>query len=130
MHSDRELKIEHGAIVVQGPDDESTLVNEFVNLETVPGTTGAGTLLAAAAGRGEMILYQFPSGFENDFHNTPVPTWMIFLSGALEVTTSDGSTSTFTPGGIVRFTDASGPGHRSRVVSSDDVMVAAIHMPD
>lgn len=124
------MNVEHSAVVTRSSSGESTLITEVVDLELVPGTSGAGSLFAAAAGRGEVAFYRFPTGFENGFHNTDVPTWMLFLSGRLEVTTSDGSTATFGPGGIAKFSDATGPGHRSRVVSTDDVVVVAARMTE
>ncbi|MGY1773724.1 hypothetical protein [Blastococcus sp. SYSU D00813] len=71
-------------------------------------------------------MYRFPAGFANDFHNAPAPTWMLFLTGRFEITTSDGSRRLFGPGDVVRFEDVTGPGHRSRVVSDDDVHVVTV----
>lgn len=120
--------VEIHSIVTRGPGAESTFSTQPVDLMPVPGMSGATALLTAALGNGDASLFRFPAGLENDFHNTDVSTLMFFLAGELEVSTSDGSSVRFGPGSIARFDDATGPGHRSRVVSRSDVLVATVRM--
>lgn len=113
--------------VVVDPDGTgSAVVDEVLQLPAVPGGEGPTALRVAAVGQGTTSLFRFPAGFENDFHNAPEPSWMLFLAGRLEVTTSDGTTVVLAAGDAVRFEDVSGPGHRSRVVSDEDVLVASM----
>jgi hypothetical protein len=116
----------HAYVVSSSPDDGSAIVEEVVELSAVPGLTGPAALSVASLGTGEAALYRFPPGFENDLHNTEIPTWMIVLEGQLELATTDGSSIVLGPGDVTRFEDATGPGHRSRVVSGSGVLVAAI----
>ncbi|WP_409332374.1 hypothetical protein [Trujillonella humicola] len=113
--------------VVLGPEGgESTVATDTLALPPVPGLTGAARVYAGGLGAGPGTVFRFPAGFANDFHNAPGTTWMLFLTGRFEVTTSDGSSVVLAAGDIVRFEDVTGPGHRSRVVSDEDVLVVTV----
>jgi hypothetical protein len=113
-------------VVTSSPDDGSAIVEEVAELSPVPGLTGTAALSVGPLGSGDAALYRFPAGFENDLHNTEVLTWMIVIEGQLELGTTDGASAILQPGDVARFEDATGPGHRSRVVAGSEVLVAAI----
>ena len=58
-------------------------------------------------------------GWFGDWHPTPTRQFMCLLSGALEVSVSDGETRRMTPGAIVLLEDTDGRGHATRVVSDE-----------
>jgi quercetin dioxygenase-like cupin family protein len=51
-----------------------------------------------------------------DWHNDPVPRYVITLTGVLEFTTRDGDTFTIVPGDVLLAVDHTGTGHRWRLV--------------
>lgn len=51
-----------------------------------------------------------------DWHNDPVPQYVITLSGVLEFTTVGGETFTIEPGDVLLAIDHTGSGHQWRLV--------------
>ena len=54
-----------------------------------------------------------------DWHNDPIPQYVITLSGILEFTTKTGETFTIYPGDVLLATDHTGSGHKWRLMNSD-----------
>ena len=54
-----------------------------------------------------------------DWHNDPIPQYVITLSGVLEFTTKGGETFTVHPGEILIATDHTGTGHKWRLVNDE-----------
>jgi len=54
-----------------------------------------------------------------DWHNDPIPQYVITLSGILEFTTKTGETFTLHPGDVLLATDHTGSGHRWRLLNDD-----------
>ena len=52
-----------------------------------------------------------------DWHNDPIPQYVLFLSGVLEFTTKTGETFTVRPGEVLIATDHTGSGHKWRLVN-------------
>ena len=52
-----------------------------------------------------------------DWHNAPVPQYVITLAGILEFTTKGGETFTIHPGEILVAVDHTGTGHKWRLVN-------------
>jgi len=110
--------------VVVGDDGKSRfeeLPIEFHHLDdVVPG----GAFDAAPLGSNEVALVRFRPGFVADWHHTPAPTWMMVMTGRMELGLSDDVWAELVPGDVVYMTDASGDGHRSRVLGDEDVLMA------
>ncbi len=51
-----------------------------------------------------------------DWHNAPVPQYVITLSGTLEFTTRDGEQFTLRPGDVLIAQDCAGSGHTWRLI--------------
>lgn len=51
-----------------------------------------------------------------DWHNDPIPQYVITLSGVLEFTTVGGETFTIHPGDVLLAVDHTGTGHKWRLV--------------
>lgn len=54
-----------------------------------------------------------------DWHNDPIPQYVITLSGILEFTTKTGETFTIHPGDVLLATDHTGTGHKWRLLNDD-----------
>ena len=69
-------------------------------------------------------------GWVGDWHPVPFRQLHIYLSGEVEVGTSDGEIRQFGPGSIILVEDTTGKGHRSRVVGSSEVLIAVVKLVD
>jgi len=69
-------------------------------------------------------------GWVGDWHPAPFRQLHIYLSGEVEVETSDGEIRRIGAGGVTLVEDTSGKGHRSRVVGSSDVLIAVVKFAD
>ena len=54
-----------------------------------------------------------------DWHNDPIPQYVITLSGVLEFTTADGETFTLRPGDVLLAEDHTGSGHKWRLIDDE-----------
>ncbi|AZG99311.1 TPA: cupin domain-containing protein [Proteus mirabilis] len=59
------------------------------------------------------------SGGSYDWHQDPVPRYVITLSGTLEFETKDGSTFIIKPGDVLLAQDNSGTGHKWRLMDDE-----------
>ncbi len=78
----------------------------------------------------ECFLLRGKPGWQGDWHPAPFRQLHFYLSGEVEVETSDGKIGRTSAGGVALVEDTSGKGHRSRVVSSSDVLIAAVKLAD
>ena len=62
-------------------------------------------------------FFSVPVGWFGDWHPAPARQFMILLTGAVDVMTSDGSVLQMRSGDIVLLEDTGGRGHKSRNVS-------------
>ena len=72
----------------------------------------------------------WPSGWIGDWHPTPRKQFLIILSGESEAQVSDGEVRRFSPGCVLLVEDTWGKGHKSRVLSSEDMGVAIVQLPE
>jgi quercetin dioxygenase-like cupin family protein len=54
-----------------------------------------------------------------DWHNDPIPQYVLTLSGILEFTTKGGETFTLHPGDVLLAEDHTGTGHKWRLLNDD-----------
>jgi hypothetical protein len=111
-------------VVVAGEDGKTRLEEDELELVSVEGVTPGGVFDAVGLGTSDVAFVHFAPGFEADFHLTPDPTWMFVMSGRIAVGLSDDVWFELGPGDIVRATDTSGEGHRSRVLGDEAVLMA------
>jgi len=89
-----------------GPDGNSHVVRGSVN---------SNQLIQA-----ESILFkETPAHSSYDWHNDPIPQYVITLSGILEFTTVAGETFTIHPGEVLLATDHVGSRHKWRLVNDE-----------
>jgi len=85
------------------------------NSHVVPGTVNGDKLVGADSIHFKETLPH--SAF--DWHNDPIPQYVITLSGVLEFTTIGGETFTIRPGDVLLAEDDTGSGHKWRLVNDE-----------
>jgi quercetin dioxygenase-like cupin family protein len=88
-----------------------------------------GSIELAAGARGDSVGKAIPvvelsfqetrSGGSFEWHQDPVPRFVITLSGTLEFETKSGAKFTIHPGDVLLAQDNSGTGHKWRLVGDD-----------
>jgi quercetin dioxygenase-like cupin family protein len=85
------------------------------NSHVTSGSVRANALVAA-----ESIEFKETAAHSSfDWHNDPIPQYVITLSGVLEFTNKGGETFVVHPGEILIATDHTGTGHKWRLVNDD-----------
>ena len=85
------------------------------NSHVTYGSVSVNELVAA-----ESILFkETPAHSSFDWHNDPIPQYVITLSGVLEFATKGGETFVVHPGEILIATDHTGSGHKWRLVNDE-----------
>ena len=67
----------------------------------------------------ELSFQETRSGGSYEWHQDPVPRFVITLSGTLEFEVKSGATFTIRPGDILLAQDDSGTGHKWRLIGDD-----------
>jgi hypothetical protein len=87
-------------------------------------------LFSAFEAASEYGFERVPPGWVGGWHPAPRRVLAIYLSGSLEMETSDGEVRAIGPGSILLAEDTSGKGHRNRVTSSTELEMVFITLPD
>jgi quercetin dioxygenase-like cupin family protein len=89
-----------------GPDGNSRVVH---------GSVTGGEWVEA-----ESILFEeTPAHSSLDWHNDPIPQYVITLTGVLEFKTRSGETFTIHPGEVLLAEDHTGSGHKWRLINDE-----------
>jgi quercetin dioxygenase-like cupin family protein len=76
-----------------------------------------GTLATRDVVAAKSIMFEeTPAHSSLDWHNDPIPQYVITLSGTLEFTTKTGETFTIHPGEVLLAQDHTGTGHKWRLI--------------
>ena len=85
------------------------------NSHVIPGTVNGDRLVDA-----ESIHFKETAAHSTfDWHNDPIPQYVITLSGVLEFSTVGGETFTIRPGDVLVAEDHTGSGHKWRLVNDE-----------
>src|SRR6202034_1523663 len=85
------------------------------NSQVERGSVSGGALVQA-----ESIQFkETPPHSSFDWHNDPIPQYVLTLAGILEFTTVTGETFTIRPGDVLLATDHTGSGHKWRLVNDE-----------
>ena len=71
-----------------------------------------------------------PVGWYGDWHPAPKRQLLCYLAGQIEAETSDGTVRRFGPGDVTLVDDTTGKGHRSRVISTDEVLAVVVQLEE
>ncbi|MGE0825256.1 MAG: hypothetical protein AB7G75_26015 [Candidatus Binatia bacterium] len=83
-------------------------------------------ILAEQRGAAHIEFRELPAGAFMDWHPAPRRQYVILLAGQLEIGFKDGSTKRVHPGDATLAEDTTGPGHTTRVVSTNPALVAIV----
>ncbi|MEL6979384.1 MAG: cupin [Pseudomonadota bacterium] len=75
-----------------------------------------------------MLFLILPKGWTGRMHASPARQVAILLSGAIRVEAANGDAREIKAGGIWRMEDTEGPGHRTLVISDEDVRLAIVQL--
>ena len=70
-----------------------------------------------------------PAGWESEWHPSSGRHLFAVLTGAWEVTASDGETRTFSKGDVLLVEDTTGKGHASKVISEEESLSLLVVLP-
>jgi quercetin dioxygenase-like cupin family protein len=70
-------------------------------------------------GAQSIMFKETPAHAAFDWHNDPIPQYVITLSGVLEFTTAGGETFTLRPGDVLLAEDHTGSGHKWRLINDE-----------
>lgn len=98
-----------------GEDGNSLFEEGFIELERGSRGDNAGNPIPVT----ELSFQETVSGGSYDWHQDPVPRFVITLSGTLEFETKSGATFTIKPGDILLAQDNSGSGHKWRLIGDE-----------
>jgi len=85
------------------------------NSHVIPGKVNGGNLVSVHS----IEFKETPAHSSFDWHNDPIPQYVITLSGVLEFTTVGGETFTLRPGDVLLAEDHTGSGHKWRLVNDE-----------
>src|SRR5580704_7389445 len=85
------------------------------NSHVVRGSVSGGELVEAES----IEFKETPAHSSFDWHNDPIPQYVITLAGVLEFTTVGGETFTITPGDVLLAVDHTGSGHKWRLTNNE-----------
>lgn len=69
------------------------------------------------------VIAELPEGLDQDWHIAPSRQFVIVMSGALDVETTDGAVRRFSQGDMFMADDRTGRGHRTRAVSGRSLLM-------
>jgi hypothetical protein len=76
-----------------------------------------------------MNFRRSPLDYALDYHPAPRRQFIVNLTGAVEITASDGEVRTFGPGSIMLAEDTTGKGHISKAVGTEERLSLFVHLP-
>jgi quercetin dioxygenase-like cupin family protein len=85
------------------------------NSHVVRGSVSGGKLVEAES----IEFKETPAHSSFDWHNDPIPQYVLTLAGVLEFTTVGGETFTIHPGEVLLAVDHTGSGHKWRLINDE-----------
>lgn len=85
------------------------------NSHVVSGSVNGGKLVGAKS----IEFKETPAHSSFDWHNDPIPQYVITLAGVLEFTTVGGETFILRPGDVLLAEDHTGSGHKWRLINDE-----------
>jgi quercetin dioxygenase-like cupin family protein len=85
------------------------------NSHVIRGSVNAAKLVEAQS----ILFKESPPHSSFDWHNDPIPQYVITLAGVLEFTTAGGETFMLNPGDVLVAQDHTGSGHKWRLTNDE-----------
>jgi uncharacterized cupin superfamily protein len=98
-----------------GPDGNSLFEEGFITAKEGM----RGDFVGLPVGAQYISFQETLSGGSYEWHQDPVPRFVITLSGTLEFETKSGATFTIRPGDILLAQDNSGSGHKWKLIGNE-----------
>jgi quercetin dioxygenase-like cupin family protein len=98
-----------------GDDGNSVFEEGFIDLAEGVRGDGVGKPVRVV----ELSFQETRSGGSYEWHQDPVPRFVVTLSGTLEFEVKSGATFTIRPGDILLAQDNSGSGHKWRLIGDE-----------
>jgi hypothetical protein len=108
-----------------GPDGES----HFEDVELELSDSGRGTDVSNEISASSVTFARFRDDYGFDQHTAPRDRFVVMLTGAIEVETSDGEVRVLGPGTVLRAEDLTGVGHKSRVIGTGERLALYVQFP-
>ena len=99
----------------------------FENADFVP--PAPPVLMSPSQAATEYSFERVDPGWSGDWHPVPQRVLAVYMSGAGEMTASDGEVRELLPGTVLLAEDTSGKGHMSRVTGSEQMHVLILLLP-
>jgi hypothetical protein len=108
-----------------GPDNLSHFEDVEVDLEP----SGLASLLSETMPVTGLNFRKNTLDYNLDYHPAPRRQFIVNLTGAVEITASDGEVRLFGPGSIMLAEDTAGKGHLSKSVGTEERLSLFVHLP-
>jgi len=118
------------ALVVSAGDGTTGITDQPIQWNTETFAPPAPPLWTSArVPASELLFVQLPPGWDGDWHPTPQRQYGVMMQGTFDIETGDGTVRRLAPGSVFLLEDTDAPGHRSRVVGTDTVVMMLIAAP-
>ena len=111
--------------IFNGPEN----VSHFEDIEVDLGDVGQGSVLSKLFPATGLNMRRNNMAYDLDWHPAPRRQFVVNLTGAVEITASDGEVRVFGPGSVMLADDTEGKGHLSKHVGSEERISLFIHIP-
>jgi hypothetical protein len=108
-----------------GPDG----LSHFEDVEVPLTDNGAASMLSETLTVNGLNFRRNTLDYNRDYHPAPRRQFIVNLSGAVEITASDGEVRVFGPGSIMLAEDTTGKGHISKSLGSEERLSLFVHFP-
>jgi len=104
-------------------------LSHFEDIEVELADMGAGSVLSQLFPATGLNMRRNNLNYDLDWHPAPRRQFVVNLTGAVEITASDGEKRTFGAGSIMLADDTTGKGHLSKHVGNEERVSLFIHIP-
>ena len=110
--------------------EDSDGISHFEDVEVPLTDNGMASLLSQTLTVTGLNFRRNRLDYNLDYHPAPRRQFIVNLSGAVEITASDGEARVFGPGSIMLVEDTTGKGHISKAVGNEERRSLFIHFPE
>ena len=112
-----------------GPDDKTHFKDNYIPWQPISASAKESVYVTPFKKATDIGFLRLPPGLKSGWHPAPKKQFVMVLTGIMEVEAGDGQKITFAPGSVLLVTDVTGKGHRTNVISGQEVLVAWVPIP-